>query len=95
MQNVRSGKVLGAEHIVAQFLGTSKSFVGNKSTRYGVANEAVAASSYFDCMHREHANFRLRECGLILDTQHCVVGPSPDCIAEYDCHGLLRLSLLR
>lgn len=63
------------------------SFMGNYHTQWGKDNERTAVEAYATEQKKKHANFSLRQSGLIIHQDHPFLGASPDGIVSCDCCG--------
>jgi hypothetical protein len=86
METIKKGRASDADRLINQCMGNGRTFKGNTSTRYGLANEPVAVKKYIELNLEKHSNFCVDSCGLVLDCQHCFIGASPDRIAYCGCH---------
>jgi YqaJ-like viral recombinase domain len=86
MASVSRRRANEATHPTELCLISGPQFSGNQNTRYGLANEAKGVEQYSKLMETCHRNFRVEECGLILETDCCIIGASPGRIAYCDCH---------
>lgn len=87
MDKLNKSNAIDASSLVDRCLATRAHFKGNRDTRYGLANESKAVEAYCALMKKDHVNFSIKSCGLILDCDHCFLGASPDRIGSCDCHG--------
>ena len=58
-----------------------------QSTKWGKDNEKRARKLFTEQMSKYHKNFKVRDCGLILNELHPSFGASPDGFAKCDCCG--------
>lgn len=54
---------------------------------YGLKNEKKARNLYASIVCKEHQNFVLEDCGLVIDTTFPVFAASPDGVRSCLCHG--------
>ena len=88
MFNINQQKpVVPPSNLVNDILGKS-SFKGNAATAYGVANEPKAILQYSKLTSGTHENFRLEQCGLLIDPEMSFVGGSVDSVRHCNCHSL-------
>ena len=55
--------------------------------KWGRQSEATAHKEYIAISSRQHTNFRVRLCGLHIDTDHPYLAATPDGIVSCDCCG--------
>ena len=58
----------------------------SQSTEYGQRSESIAKQLYKD-LEKNHTEFRFKDSGLVIDTNHPFLGASPDGIASCTCCG--------
>jgi putative phage-type endonuclease len=69
-------------------------FTGNAATEWGTAHEAGACAMYEAHMQAAHADFVVRQHGLIIVPEHPFIGLSPDGIGEHWQDGAVVQTLL-
>lgn len=82
VKNVESAKNLAVD--ILQYNPPSS----NKAMRWGISNEPIAREQYRRIMNQFfYKNFKVKETGLIVSTEHPFTGASPDALVSCSCCG--------
>ena len=57
------------------------------ATQWGIKNEQNAIELYKQSVSKQHSNFQVRKCGLIVNVNYPFLAASPDAIVSCDCCG--------